>query len=174
MVAMAALTLVPQDAVGQISREEALGLVYPAAEIRAERVFLTEDEQQRAEALAGAPLSTQLVARYVAARGSAVVGRAYVDTHTIRSKRETLLVSLDASGAVIRVDVTAFLEPAEYLAPGVWLEQYRSQRLSDELRLQRAIRPLAGATLTARATNQAVRRILAIDQVLERAGAERP
>jgi len=36
--------------------------------------------------------------------------------------------------------------------------------------LHRAIRPIAGATLTTIATNAAVRRIMAIDQVLEAKG----
>ena len=40
--------------------------------------------------------------------------------------------------------------------------------MNNDLNLQRAIRPLAGATLTAVAANQAVRRALAIDRVLER------
>ena len=107
-----------------------------------------------------------LVVRYVAAKGSAPVGRAYVDTATVRTKNETLLVSLDPAGRVRRIDVTAFLEPAEYLPPEPWLRQYADRPLSDDLALNRAIRPIAGATLTARAVNAAVRRILAIDAVL--------
>jgi hypothetical protein len=44
------------------------------------------------------------------------------------------------------------------------------------LNLQRAIRPVTGATLTASAANRAVRRVLAIDQVLQqkRAAGARP
>ena len=85
----------------------------------------------------------------------------------MRTKRESLLISLDPSGRVQRVDVTAFLEPPEYQAPERWLQQYDQQPLGDDLALQRAIRPIAGASLTAIAANAAVRRVLAIDQVLE-------
>jgi hypothetical protein len=63
--------------------------------------------------------------------------------------------------------VTAFLEPPDYLASERWLRQYARRRLDDDLALQRAIRPIAGATLTANATNAAVRRVLAIDRILE-------
>ncbi len=151
----------------QLTREEALQLAFPGATVAAERVFLTAAQRQRASELSGQPLSTALVARYVARKDGAVVGRAYVDTHTVRTKKETLLVSLDAEGRVRRVDATAFLEPPEYLAPRPFLDQYRGRALDDDLRLERAIRPVAGATLTAEAVTRAVRRVLAIDAVLK-------
>ena len=114
-----------------------------------------------------------LVARYLATRNGEVIGRAYVDTHTVRTKRESLLVSLDAQGGVMRIDVTAFLEPPEFRAPEAWLGQYRGRALDDNLGINRAIRPIAGATLTAKAANGAVRRVLAIDEILRSPGGGR-
>lgn len=154
-----------------ITRDEALAAAYPGATFRAEQVFLTADQQRRAEAASGVKVPSALVARYIATQGGKVVGRAYVDTHIVRTKRESLLISLDAAGRVKRVDVTAFLEPSEYTAPDAWLQQYRTRQLDDELRVDRAIRPIAGATLTANAATQAVRRVLAVDLVL-REGAQ--
>ena len=149
-----------------LSREEALALAYPGATFKPERVFLTAEEQKRAAVAAGVEIPSALVARYIATQEGNVVGRAYVDTHPVRTKKETLLISLDADGKVKRVDTTAFLEPMEYQAPQALLNQYHDRTLSDELRLQRAIRPVAGATLTAVAATDAVRRVLAIDAVL--------
>jgi len=71
-------------------------------------VFLTEGQRQRAAQLAGGEPPRALVARYVARRDGAVVGRAYVDTHVVRTKRESLLVSLEPDGRLRRIDVTAF------------------------------------------------------------------
>jgi electron transport complex protein RnfG len=152
-----------------LSREEALAAVYGDAQVRAERVFLTPGQLQQVAARAGVDSASALVARYLATRNGETVGRAYVDTHTVRTKRESLLISLDAQGRVIRIDVTAFLEPTEFLAPEPWLYQYRGHALEDDLDIDRAIRPIAGATLTAVATNGAVRRVLAIDEVLRSA-----
>jgi hypothetical protein len=149
-----------------ISRDEALAAVYPGARIRAEQLFLTDAQMKQAATVARSDVASPLVARYVAARDGAVVGRAYVDTHTVRTKKESLLISLDAEGRVIRVDVTAFLEPTEYRASEPWLRQYRGRPLDEDLGIDRAIRPIAGATLTARATNAAIRRVMAIDQIL--------
>ena len=153
-----------------LSREEALAGVYPGAEIRAEQLFLTAAQLKQVAARAGTEAPSALVARYVAFRDDTVVGRAYVDTHTVRTKKESLLISLDDRGRVVRIDVTAFLEPSEFRAPEAWLRQYRGRALEDGLTVNRAIRPIAGATLTARAANDAVRRVLAIDAILQPAG----
>jgi hypothetical protein len=111
-----------------------------------------------------------LIARYIVRRDGALVGRAYVDTHTVRTKKESLLIALDASGRVKRVDVVAFLEPQEYQAPPAFLGQFGGRGLEDDVRVHRAIRPIAGATLTAGAVTDAVRRVLAIDAVLSAGG----
>ena len=155
----------------RLSRDEALAEVYSDARIEAERVFLTATQEADAAAIARETLPSALVGRYVATRDGRVVGRAYVDTHQVRSKRESLLISLDAEGQLLRIDVTAFEEPAEYFAPLAWLRQFQGRTLDDDLAINRAIRPIAGATLTARATTAAVRRALAIDQVLTRGGS---
>ena len=154
------------------TREEALAAVFPNAEFRSERVFLTEQQRQKAAELAQVEISSSLIARYSAYRNGKEIGRAYADTHVVRTKRETLLIFLDQGGRVLRVEVTAFLEPQEYIGSGVWYQQYSGKALNPDLNLQRSIRPLAGATLTAIAANRAVRRVLAIDQVLREAGKE--
>jgi electron transport complex protein RnfG len=152
------------------TRQEALAAVYRDAEIRAERLFLTSAQLTEVAVRSGTPQGSPLIARYLAVRDGAIVGRAYVDTHNVRTKRESLLISLDSKGQVIRVDVTAFLEPQEYRAPRPWLDQYRRHSLEDDLQISRAIRPISGATLTARATNSAVRRVLSIDEILRDTG----
>ena len=111
-------------------------------------------------------LSGKLYARYVVSRNGMVVGRAYIDTHQVRTKKESLLVSLDASGRVQRIDVTVFLEPPEYIAGPSWMRQFYDKPLDGDLAIQRSIRPIAGATLTAYAISEAIRRVMAMDQVL--------
>lgn len=170
MGALVAVLIAAAAAASDITREEALALAFPGASIRAEQLFLTPAQQKFAAERATVEVLSALVARYIATKDGRVVGRAYVDTATVRTKKETLVISLDAAGRVRRVDVTAFLEPAEYRAPDIWLRQYVDRLLGDDLALNRAIRPIAGATLTARAVNAAVRRVLALDEVLETGG----
>ncbi len=157
---------------GVVSREEALAAVFPGATLDTDRVFLTDGQVERIAALSRTEVPSKIYARYVAVRGGRVVGRAYVDTHIVRTKRESLLVSLEADGRVRRIDVTAFLEPPEYVPSETWRRQYYEKPLSDELAVQRSIRPIAGATLTTGAVNAAVRRVLALDEVLQAGAAD--
>jgi len=149
-----------------ITVEEALVAAFPEAETVRETVFLTDGEIERAGELAGARPEGALVTRYRAHRDGRLVGWAYLDTHRVRTLPETLMVVVDPDGSVARVEVVAFREPLEYVPPEGWYEQFDGRDLDGELELKRAIRPVTGATLTARATNDAVRRVLAIHAVL--------
>lgn len=149
------------------SREEVLALVYPGAEFHPRRLFLTDKQMEAVRTVAGEGFPSPLVARYDAVKEGRPIGRAYVDTHLVRTKNQSLLICLDEKGAVLRVETTAFLEPPEYQAPPAWLAQYRGQVLTPDLQLHRRIRPVAGATLTAAAATRAVRRVLALDSLLQ-------
>jgi hypothetical protein len=157
---------------GVISREEALKAAFPGAEIRQSMVFLTEAQAREAARIAGASVPTELVARFEAIRDGKSIGRAYQDTHIVRTKKESLLIELDSSGKLIRVEVVAFLEPPEYMPPDRWYKQFDGKALTEDLQMNGAIHPVAGATLSARATTEAVRRELAIDQVLQKGAAQ--
>lgn len=152
---------------GLVTREEALASAYPGAAIVPERVFLTQAQVDEINTLSGEELGSKLQARYMATRNDRVVGRAYVQTHIVRTKRQSLLIALEPDGRVRRIDVTAFLEPRKYMASEAWRGQYGGRLFGEALSLRRDIRPIAGATLTARAINAAVRRVLVMDAVLE-------
>jgi hypothetical protein len=150
-----------------VTVEEALAVVFPDSDTARETLFLTEDQLDRAEVLAGQRPEGALVTRYVARRDGRIVGWAYLDTHRVRTLPETLMVVVAPDATVVRVEVVAFREPLEYIPPEGWYEQFGGRGLDEELELKRAIRPVTGATLTARATSDAVRRILAIHDVVE-------
>jgi len=155
-----------------ITVEEALESAFPGASTVRETLFLTGDQLDRVESLAGEKPSSALVTRYRAQREGRVVGWAYLDTHRVRTLPETLMVVVAADATIVRVEVVAFREPLEYIPPEGWYDQFDGRELDDELELKRAIRPVAGATLTARATTDAVRRMLAIHRVVDASVAE--
>ena len=159
---------------GVITRSEALAAVYPGTEVTRDRVILTREQMAAVAALARVGMQGRIFPRYIARdEDGAVVGRAYIDTHTPKTERQSLLISLDAAGRIKRVDVTVFFEPAQYMAPQGWLRQFDGQVLHDELAIRRGIRRIAGSSFTGRAISDAVRRVLALDQVLQ-AGAAQP
>ena len=173
LLALLAGGAAPRAQEGVVTRGEALAAVYPGAEVTRDRVILTREQMAAVAALARVGMQGRIFPRYVARRDGVVVGRAYVDTHTPKTERQSLLVSLDTGGRVKRVDVTVFFEPAQYMAPQDWLRQFDGRVLRDDLRVRRGIRPIAGSSFTGRAISDAVRRVLALDRVLQ-TGASRP
>ena len=166
--AAAALLLAAGAAFGKVflTQEEALTLAFPGASIERKTFFLTGAEQKEAGRLSGGPAPSALAVAYVATKDGKPAGTAYFDTHVVRTQPETLLVAVAADGTISRIEVLSFSEPEEYLAKEHWYAQFAGRGLDDELSVKRGIRPLSGATLTARATTEAARRVLALHAVL--------
>ncbi len=151
-----------------LTQDEALKLAFPGAAIERQTVFLTDTEVREAAALSGGPRPSALVVAYVATKDGRLAGTAYFDTHVVRTQPETLMVVITPAGTIARIEVLSFSEPEEYLPREHWYAQFPGRALNDELAMTRGIRPVSGATLTARATTEAARRALALHQVLER------
>ncbi len=149
-----------------ISAAQALHLAFPGGTVRREVRYLTPEQIRRAERLSGETVPSALVTRYRVTKDGKVLGFGYLDTHRVRTLPETLLVIVDGSGRLLRVEVLAFREPRDYLPRRRWYDQFAGRRLDGELKLQRGIRMMTGATLTSRATTAAVRRVLALHAVL--------
>jgi Na+-translocating ferredoxin:NAD+ oxidoreductase RnfG subunit len=150
-----------------LTQEEALKLAFPGATIEHKVAYLTAAQQKEAQKLSGEDeLPGAIVSYYVGTKDGRPVGTAYFDTHLVRTMPETIMVEVDPSGLVLRIEVLSFSEPEAYLPRAHWYEQFQGKPLDDELSLKRAIRPVTGATLTAHATTDAARRVLALDRVL--------
>ena len=62
--------------------------------------------------------------------------------------------------------ILAFYEPLEYPPNERWLTQFDQARLTPDLRVGGRIAGITGATLTARAMTESVRKVLALYQIL--------
>ena len=172
ILAAAAALVAAHVAAGKVllTPEEALKLAFPGATITRHTAFLTKAQQEAARKLSGdeeAP--SALATYYTGVKDGKLLGTGYLDTHTVRTMPETVLIVVDPAGAIARIEVLSFSEPEEYLPKAHWYEQFQGKALDDELSLKRAIRPVTGATLTARATTEAARRVLALHKVLQEA-----
>lgn len=169
-----AWTPAPAGARVLLTVDEALKLAFPDCRIARQTVYLTEPQRVRAGELAGEEVESALAHAYVArcpAGGRSEGGVAYFDTHRVRTLPETIMVVIGPRGEVDRIEVVSFKEPPDYIPSDAWYGQFTGRELGPDLELKRAIRPVTGATLTARATTDAVRRVLALHEVLRDAGA---
>ncbi len=155
------------------AKEEALRVAFPEAEtIDKQLYFLTDDQMRQVERLARARVESKLVTIYAGKRGRKLLGYAMIEVHTVRTLPEAIMVVLSLEGQVTSTLVLAFYEPLEYLPTTRWLKQFEGSTLTQDLRIGGEIDGIAGATLTARGVTEAVRKVLALYQVLIAKGGQ--
>ena len=147
------------------SKQEAMELAFGRdAQVEMLPLFLTEQQRQAIERLARIKLDSGLFTFYVGKRDGRVVGYAAIETHTVRTKPETLLIVLSPDGRLRRIEVLAFHEPPEYQPSPRWFARLLGLPV-EELRLGGGVEGITGATLSARAALDSVRKVLAVFQV---------
>ncbi len=157
-----------------LTMDQALKLAFPGCKVERTTAYLTVPQQKSIEKASKSVFKSRVVFPYVATKDGKVIGTAYFDTHKVRSLRETLMVVVTPKGTIKRVELLSFAEPRQYRAKPKWLNQMVSHKLSDDLRLGGKIRSMGGATLTAKASVDCARRILALHASLEKAKVKVP
>jgi len=146
---------------------EAVKEVFPEArEVEIKNIILTPEEVLKIEKISKLKINDRLVSFYLGKKGGDVLGFAVIDTHIVRTQPETFLLIMDKRGEVKHVEVIAFYEPLEYLLPQKWLNLLIGKGLNDKLRVKVDLPHVTGATMSARAIIEAVRKNLAIYQVV--------
>lgn len=162
------LALVAPDAESTIyySKQEALELAFgKEAVVEMRPFFLTDAQVAAVEGIARVKLDSKLFTFYVGKRENTLLGYAAIESHTVRTQPETLMIVLTPEGQIDRIYVLAFHEPPEYQPPERWLAQIYG-RPPSELDLNRGVDGISGATLSSRAALNSARKVLALYQVL--------
>lgn len=147
------------------SKEEAFELAFgPGSSIEEIPVFISDEEAAAIEKAAKAKLDSKLFTFYAGKRGGKLLGYAALESHTVRTQPETLMVVLSPSGDLVRAEILAFHEPPEYQPPARWFERlYR--RPAEELVLDHGVDGISGATLSSRAALDSIRKVMAIRNI---------
>ncbi len=148
------------------SKNEAMVLAFgDGAQI--ENLTLFPDEQQMAtiQKEAKVKLDSAMFTFYVGKQQGKILGYAAIETITVRTKPETLMIVLTAEGEVRNIYTLAFHEPPEYQPPERWFEQLNGKPLVD-LDFNKGIQGVSGATLSTRAAVNSTRKVLAVYQTM--------
>jgi len=143
------------------TQESAFAEFYPGARIEKETYYLSEAEQTELEEATQGKINP-VIHSYQVFRGAALVATAYLDKHLVRTLPEILMVSIRPDDTVEAVRLLVFKEPREYIPRGRWYQQFEGRGLNPNLALHHDIDGVTGATLTARASVHAVRRVLTL------------
>jgi hypothetical protein len=96
-----------------------------------------------------------------------------LQSHVVRTKRETLLVAFEPDGRLKRIAVVAFLEPPEYKPSERWLAQFAGKGPADRLAVGDDLAFISGATLSARGVAEQSRWLLQALRMAREAGKVR-
>jgi Na+-translocating ferredoxin:NAD+ oxidoreductase RnfG subunit len=148
------------------SKNEAMELAFGKG-TPVEQLALFPDEQQTAaiQQLAKVKLESGLFTFYVGKNQDKITAYAAIETITVRTKPETLMIVLTPEGELRNVYTLAFHEPPEYMPPDRWFEQLNKRPLAD-MDFNKGVDGISGATLSTHADLDSVRKVMAIYQVL--------
>ncbi len=147
---------------------EALALAFPKCTTKRGTVYLTKEQKKQASKLAKVELEVGIVHPYEAFnKKGELVGTAYFDTHRVRAKKQSLMIVVAPDKTIARIELCAFGEPSDYIPSGRWYGQFLGKQLNDDLNLDRDIRGITGATLSAKSTTLCARRILALHEAIQ-------
>lgn len=148
------------------SKEEAMELAFgKGAQVEVLSLFPDARQKETIETLAKAKLSSDLFSFYVGKNQGKILGYAAIETETVRTKPETLMIVLTPQGELSNVVTLAFHEPPEYQPPEHWYGQLIKKSFT-ELDFNKGIHGISGATLSTRAALNSVRRVLAVYEVM--------
>lgn len=148
------------------SKEEAMELAFGTGK-KVEMLSLFPDKEQTAkiQKLAKGKLESGLFTFYVGKDNGKIIAYAAIESVTVRTKPETLLIVLTPDGELRHVYTLAFHEPPEYQPPDRWFEQLYKRPLS-EMDFNKGVDGISGATLSTRAAVSTVRKVMAIYEVM--------
>ncbi|MEY4683787.1 MAG: hypothetical protein RLZ25_246 [Pseudomonadota bacterium] len=147
------------------SKEEAFELAFgKGVEIIDQQVFLTDEQTATIEQIAKAKLDSQLYTFFEARRNGQILGYAVIESHTVRTQPETILIALSPKGELVKSEILAFHEPPEYKPSSAWFATLVGKPVSD-LRQNQGVDGISGATLSVKASLEGIRKALAVFQI---------
>lgn len=148
------------------SKNEAMELAFGKG-TPVETLALFPDQAQTADIqkIAKITLDSGLFTFYVGKVQGKVTGYAAIETSTVRTKPETLMVVLTPDGSLRNVYTLAFHEPPEYQPPERWYSLLANRAL-EQMDFNQGVQGIAGATLSTHSAINSVRKVMAMYQIL--------
>ena len=148
------------------SKNEAMELAFgKGAQVEQLSLFPDDNQVAKIQQDAKVKLDSGLFTFYVGKDQGKIMGYAAIETSTVRTKPETLMIVLTPDGELQKVYTLAFHEPPEYQPPERWFEQLYKRPLAD-MDFNKGVDGISGATLSTRSALTSIRKVMAIYQVM--------
>lgn len=148
------------------SKNEAMELAFgKGAQIEPLSLFPDEGQIAQIQQAAKMKLESGMFTFYVGKDKGKVLGYMAIESITVRTKPETLMILLDAEGELQKVVTLAFHEPQEYQPPERWFEKLYKRPFAD-MDFNKGIDGISGATLSTHAAVNSIRKVMSIYQLM--------
>lgn len=150
-----------------LTKNDALRLYFPDEKnIKRKTLFLSDDQVQDIQTRARAKIDSKILTYYEYTENEKLYGFAFVETQIVRTHPATYMIVINSDGSIKAVEMLAFFEPEDYLPPKNWFAQFSCKTLNDDMYIKRGVPHVAGATLSAQAVTESVRKYLTIFELL--------
>ena len=147
------------------SKTEALELAFGKSTVENLSLFPDDAQTEKIQQLAKTKLESGLFTFYAGKENGKILGYAAIESETVRTKPETVMILLTPDGELKSVTILAFHEPAEYMPPERWFESLAKRPLA-EMDFSKGVDGISGATLSTHSALNSVRKVMAIYQVM--------
>jgi Na+-translocating ferredoxin:NAD+ oxidoreductase RnfG subunit len=143
-------------------------LVPQARDFRPFPVSLSDQQRKQIRKLSGTPQRNSEPKVWQAVDGGKPLGWVYVDEVIGKHEYITYAAAISPDGHVLGVEIISYRESkGGQVRNERWREQFNGKSLPDRLRLGKDIANISGATLSCRNITDGVKRLLALQSVLQ-------
>lgn len=144
-----------------MSEQAALERAFPGVNAEKKSITLTPEQIAEVEKMAGGKVPAADIVVFDAPGQ----GRAYLETHKVRTLPETVMSVVGPDGRLKAAYILQFNEHTDYLLPERWLKTLEGKPLDPNLMPDKGVKVVSGSTLSVQVLTASVRRALAIDAV---------
>lgn len=126
--------------------------------------YLTKQQEAELEKSLGKKLHSKIFLQFKG-QCKEKVRYVYIDSHLVRTLNETVVATI-SDNQIEDYSIASFMEPMEYRPSVKWLAQMKNRNVKSNMQLYQDIDGITGATLSARATINTVKKLLILHQIL--------
>jgi len=166
---LAFVLLIPKTGETQVfmGKKKALKTAFPDADrVERKNIFFTDEQRKVLQQTARASFGERLYTYYIGFQGDTLLRYAFIDTHVVKSKTETVMVVVSTEGEIEFIRILAFYEPPEYMPSSSWLGQIIGKTLDDPIQIHQDVDTISGATVSTDSIASLARKVLAFHKII--------
>ncbi len=149
----------------KMSVDEALNKYLGQYNIESKKLYLSQKNVDKLSERSESKFTNRIFSYYEASKNGKRVYTAYLITHRLRTRTQTLFIVFKANGEMKSAEVIAFYEPEEYIMTQPWLKQFNNKKVNNMPTQNEVIR-VSNSTISYNETTKAIRRIANVNSFI--------